>query len=502
MVALGGSADMVALIQTSLALPIVLFSLTAGAMADAFGRRRMVLVSQTCLLIVSVALALFAYLDILTPSLLLVFTFLIGSGKALNNPGWQTKVNELVPREQLSSAIALNSIGFNLARSVGPAIGGLIVATVGAFAAFVVNAVANVGVILTARRWPDAEARHSLPPERLGSAIIVGVRYMAMSPHLMRVLLRAAFFNFSAISIMALMPLVARDIIGGGPQVYGFVLGAFGVGAICGALIGVRMRSALSLEWTVRSSFLAFSLGMLAVSFSSSIIVVMLATAVTGAGWMMAQTTFNTIVQSSSPRWVVSRCHALFQTVTFGFNGLGSFIWGLVAVNSDVSNALFISSIAVFVSGMMGMVWKIVPIDITGMSEQSTWKGPEIEIDMLPVSGPVQARITYAIAEADITLFLELMLERRRYRIRDGASAWTLSRDVERKEIWYETYKTPTWAEMQRSHHRRTETSADIASNLKKLHQGGRKPSVHYELIRRPQHADPIIKHSDHSMGY
>lgn len=493
MVSLGGTADLVALIQTALALPIVLFSLPAGAIADAIGRRQMVLISQAFLLLVSIVLAVYAYLNILTPWSLLVFTFLIGSGKALNNPGWQTMVNELVPRQQLSSAIALNSVGFNLARSVGPAIGGLIVASIGAFAAFVVNALANACVIITASRWPRSTEERILPPERFGSAVLAGIRYIKMSPHLLLVLIRAAAFNFCAVALMALMPLVAHDI-GGGPKTYGFLLGGFGIGAICGALLGVRMRTTLSLEVVVRVSALLFATATIVISLCTNLAIILPATAIAGAGWLILQTTFNTTVQSSSPRWVVSRCHAILKTTTFGFNGLGSLVWGLVAHETSITTAIFYSGIAVFISTGIGLFWKLQSIDISKLALKSNWKVPEFKIDMLPISGPIKARITHNIAEEDVPTFLNLMLERRRYRIRDGASAWTLSRDIKDASLWYETFQTPTWVEMQRLHHRRTEISADIASKLRKLHRGEEKPSVQYELIRRPGSIDQDAK--------
>ncbi|MBN8933816.1 MAG: MFS transporter, partial [Rhizobium pusense] len=267
MTSLSSSENMIALVQASTSLPIMLFSLISGALADSFDRRRIMISAQLLMLTASVLLTVFAWSGWLTPWLLLFFTFMIGCGTALNNPSWQASVGEMVPREDLPAAVTLNSVGFNITRSVGPAIGGIIVAAAGAAAAFFVNALSYFTLIYALFRWQPPKYASTLPREQLLAAISAGMRYVAMSPNIGKVLVRGFLFGLSASAILALMPIVARDLVEGGPLTYGVMLGAFGVGAIGGALISARLREVLSSEWIVRVAFLgfAFSAGVTAV---------------------------------------------------------------------------------------------------------------------------------------------------------------------------------------------------------------------------------------------
>src|ERR1044072_397070 len=242
MLSIAPSPDMVALVQASTSLPIMLLSLVAGAMADNMDRRRVMVSAQIFMLLVSLALALCAWVGLIGPWTLLLFTFSIGVGSAFFAPAWQASVGDMVPRAEVPSAVALNSMGFNIARSVGPAIGGAIVAAAGAAAAFAVNAVSYVPLLAVLARWKPPARAHTLPSETLGIAMSAGIRYVAMSPHIRTVLLRAAVFGFGASSILALLPLVAKHLVSGGPLTHGLLLGAFGIGAVAGATGAARVR--------------------------------------------------------------------------------------------------------------------------------------------------------------------------------------------------------------------------------------------------------------------
>ena len=485
MTSIGGSPEMVGLVQTSLAVPIMLFSLLAGAMADTFGRRTMVLWSQSFLLIVSSALAVVTYLGMVTPWTLLIFTFLIGSGKALNNPAWQTMVRELVVPAEMPAAISLNSVGFNIARSLGPALGGAIVAAVGAFAAFVINALSNIGMIVVMARWRlEGPPRH-LPPEPVGAAMMAGIRYVAMSPHLLAVMLRAGAFNFAAISVMALMPLIARDLVQGGAEIYGLLLGSFGVGAILGAMLGGRLRAALSLEGLARVGFLSFAGATVVIGLSGNVYLTLAACAAAGASWLLTLSTFNTTVQLSSPRWVGSRSQALYQTASFGGNALGSWVWGSLAASHGNAESLFISAAVLVAGAALGLVFALRELDNTGLDQHSRWSAPKMALDILPRSGPILTTQEYVIREEDVTEFLSVMAERRRGRMRDGARQWLLARDIENPQLWIERYKTATWVETQRHHERRTLADAAITDRLRALHQGEGLPQMRHLLVRQ-----------------
>jgi MFS family permease len=501
MTSIGASADLVALVQASTTLPIMLFSLMAGAIADNFDRRQLMLASQLFLLAVSVALTLCTYFGLVTPWLLLAFTFLVGCGTAFNGPAWQSLVGEMVPRSDLPAAIALNSMGFNIARSVGPALGGFIVATVGAFAAFAVNAISYLGLIIVLARWQPARPPRVLPPETLGSAMAAGIRYVAMSPNLGAVLLRGAVFGVAAIAVQALMPLIARDLIQGGPLTYGLLLGAFGIGAVGGALLSTRLRQALSLEALVRIAFLGFAICAAVAGLSPFILLTSVAMALGGASWVLALASFNSTVQLSSPRWVVGRALALYQMATFGGMALGSWIWGMAAERLGTADALVIAAGVLLAGAALGLRLPLPELKALNLDPLDRWRPPNIAIDIVPRSGPVVITIEYVIRETDLVAFLAVMAERRRIRRRDGARHWTLLRDLENPEIWVERYHSPTWLDYVRHNQRMTQADAAIGERLRALHQGPDRPRVHRMIERQTGWPGPDLEARVHDLA-
>lgn len=494
MTTLTDSADMVALVQASTTLPIMIFSLAAGAAADNFPRRGVMLTAQFFMLAVSIGLAVAAWLDLLTPWALLGFTFLIGCGTALNNPSWQASVGDIVPRTHLPAAVALNSVGFNLTRSVGPAIGGAIVAAAGAAAAFAVNAASYLALITVLVRWrPDLPDR-ALPRERLGAAMGAGLRYVAMSPNILKVLLRAFLFGGTSIAVLALLPLVARHLVQGGPLVYGALLGAFGVGAVGGAFLQGRLRERLSSEAIVRIAFAGFAACALGLAVSGNAWTSALATAIGGACWVLALSLFNVTVQLSTPRWVVGRALALYQTAAFGGMALGSWLWGALAEAHDSPTALMIAAAGMLVGGAVGL-WLPLPgrADLN-LDPLNLWQEPRVAIDIRSRSGPIQIEVEFRIAEGDVPAFLALMAERHRIRVRDGARHWTLQRDLGDPEVWVESYQTPTWLDYVRHNHRRTHADADVTDQLRALHRGAEAPPVRRRIVRQVRFtADPPV---------
>jgi MFS family permease len=479
------SSAMVALVQASTSLPIMLFSLAAGAIADNFNRRQVMLVAQCLMLTVSAVLTLFAYLGLITPWLLLTFTFFIGCGVALNNPSWQASVGDIVPRADLPAAVALNSVGFNLTRAIGPAIGGAIVAAAGAAAAFAVNTVSYLALILVLARWHPVMQASTLPRETLGTAMTAGLRYVAMSPNIEKVLLRSFAFGLTAISILALLPLVARDLLNGGPLVYGIMLGCFGVGAIGGAFLSARLRRRLSSEWIVRFAFCGFALCAVNLALASSPWHAGPSLLVGGACWVLALSLFNVTVQLSTPRWVVGRALATYQTATFGGMALGSWLWGLTAEEYGPDKALLISCALMLAGAALGLKFALPEERALNLDPLNRWKEPPLALELKPRSGPIVIMIEYVIKEADTHAFLDAMAERRRVRGRNGARNWTLSRDLENPQSWMETYHLPTWVEYRRHNLRTTHADAVVGEKIRALHSGAEPPRVH-RMIERP----------------
>ena len=331
MTTLTDSHNMVALVQASTTLPIMVFSLAAGALADNFDRRTVMLIAQVGMMVVSLALAVLGFMGLLNPWLLLTFTFLIGCGTALFNPSWQASMGDIVPRQDLPGAITLNAMGFNMMRSVGPAVGGLIVALASAAAAFAVNAVSYIPLIFALWRWTPEHLPKRLPRENFGSAMWAGIRYVSLSPNLTTVLLRGFLFGLAAISVLALLPSVAAEYVGGGALAYGTLLGSFGLGAIGGAFLNGRVRERFSNEWIVRLACIGFAASSVALGYSRDPLLSHFALIPAGACWVLALSLFNVSIQLSSPRWVVGRALSLYQTATFGGMAAGAWVWGLSA---------------------------------------------------------------------------------------------------------------------------------------------------------------------------
>lgn len=487
------SSDMVALVQASTSLPIMLFSLASGAIADSFDRRRIMLAAQSFLLLVSAGLTLCAYLGLITPWLLLSFTFLIGCGTALNNPSWQASVGDMVPRASMPAAVALNSMSFNATRSVGPAIGGAIVAVAGAAATFAVNAVSYIPLLFVLFRWQPKQPENRLPRESLGAAMAAGLRYIVMSPDIGRVLLRSFVFGLTASAILALLPLIARDLVRGGPLTYGVMLGAFGVGAVGGAIASSRLRRVLSGEAMVRLAFIGFAFCATTCALSSTLWLSCIGLLVGGACWVIALSHFNVTVQMSTPRWVVGRALSIYQTSAFGGMALGSWIWGLTAEVHGTDIALIGAGLAMLAGAALGFLVSLPPHPELNLDPLNRWTEPHLSLDLKPRSGPISISIEYVIKEEDVPAFMTIMAERQRIRRRDGARNWTLMRDLGNPLLWIESYQTPTWLEYIRHNRRATQADATIGERLRALHSGSEPPRVRRTIERPPARTVAIV---------
>lgn len=489
-------ADMVALVQASTTLPIMVFSLASGAIADNFNRRTVMLAAQGFMLVVSVALTFAAWQGLLTPWTLLAFTFLIGCGTALNNPSWQASVGDIVPRANLPAAVALNSVGFNITRSVGPAIGGFIVAAGGAAAAFAVNCLSYLALIGVLFFWRPQIATSRLPREQLAAAMGAGLRYVAMSPNILKVLLRSFLFGLSSVAVLALLPLVARELVQGGPTLYGGLLGAFGVGAIGGAFLGGRLQAWLASEWIVRLAFVGFAICSATLALAPDAAAIALGMMLGGASWVLALALFNVTVQLSTPRWVVGRALALYQTAAFGGMAVGSWLWGVLAENNGPAAAMLMAAGASLAFGAVGFLLPLPARAELDLSPLNTWTEPDVAVPIQPRSGPIEISIEYVIDEGDIPEFLDAMEERHRIRVRDGARNWQLLRDLADPRLWIESYETPTWVEYVRHNSRRTNADAAWTERLRSMHRAPGLPAVHRRIVRQVRftHHDAVPK--------
>jgi MFS family permease len=361
MTTISGSPQLVALVQASSTIPIMLLSLFAGAIADSYDRRLVMLFAQTLMLVASAALAALDFAGYVAPWNLLFFTFLVGIGTSLNGPAWQASLRAQVPIRDLPAAVALNSIGFNLARSVGPAIGGALMAVWGASANFTVNALSYVGLIVVLLRWrPD---HHPPKREPLGHAIRNGLAFAAGDRGVRRAVIRAGAFGMLTAGLWSLMPLVARDLLHGDQGTYGIILGAFGTGSIGGAFFATTSRRILSNDHVFGLATLGFAAGAIGAATAPSTIWAIPILLVAGASWVTALSTINIVVQMSAPPAVVGRCLALYQMSAFGGLAVGAYGWGGFAEFVGVRTTLVVSGTALAASTLLGLVLPLPQVE-------------------------------------------------------------------------------------------------------------------------------------------
>jgi predicted MFS family arabinose efflux permease len=464
-------ADKVALVQTALMLPVMLISMPAGAIADMYDRRIVALVSLSISLSGATALTVLAWFGLITPNTLLAFCFVVGSGMALFGPAWQSSVSEQVPAETLPSAVALNGISYNIARSFGPAIGGIVVATAGAVAAFASNALLYLPLLVVLFLWNRTSEPSRLPRERLNRAIVSGVRYIANSPSIRIVLARTLVTGLIGGSVSALMPLVARDLLHGGAQTYGIMLGAFGMGAVIGALNIGEIRQRLSGESAVRACALSMGGAIAAVALSREPVLTAAALVVAGAVWMLAVALFNIGVQLSAPRWVAGRSLAAFQASIAGGIAIGSWGWGHLTNVAGVETALLVSAGLMVASPLLGL-WLGMPRVGARNEDAEVLADPEVRLSLTARSGPLVVEIEYRVAQDNARAFHNVMQDVQLSRQRNGAYGWSVARDIGDPELWTERYHCPTWLDYLRQRNRATQSERALHLQAIAFHIG------------------------------
>jgi MFS family permease len=333
------SHRLVAMVQVSTTLPIMLFGIFAGAIADNFDRRRVMLCAQWGMLVASAVLSLLTYLGYMNPGLLLALTLAVGTGTALNSPAWQASVRAQVGPKDLPQAIALNTIAFNLARSVGPALGGLLISLWNVSLAFLVNAVSYIAMIVVLLRWrPQVEAPVRQP---MLPAIAAGLRFCAASPPIRRILIRGAALGFGVAGYQALVPAVVRDQLHGDEIDFGLMLGSFGIGSIAAALIVAKARRRFGTEAVLGAATIAFAVAQIDLAMATDLAWALPATFVAGGAWVAGLTTINVAMQMRSPDNILGRCLSIYQAITFGGMAIGAWSWGAMADWQGLPFALY-----------------------------------------------------------------------------------------------------------------------------------------------------------------
>jgi len=488
MAGLTQDAFIVSLVQVATMLPVMLLGLPAGALADIIDRRWLLIGVNAAVTVVVAALGLLVWLDAVTPWILLIFTFLVGAGAALIAPAWQAIVPSLVPRDDLQAAISLNSVGINISRAIGPALAGIVIGIFGLAAPFWLNALSTLAVIGVLWWWrPAAGAMSTLPPEHFRSALGIGWRHVRHNRHLTATLIRSAGFFLFASAYWALLPLVARDQIATGPELYGLLLGTIGVGAVGGAFLLPRLKALLGPDKLVAAATAGTALALVLFGLARSSHIGLAAALIAGMSWIAVLAPLNVSAQVALPGWVKGRGLAVFAIVQFGAMTLGSAIWGQVANLTGLPTAHIAAAIGALICIPLLARWKLQTGADVDLTPSMHWPDPVISGDVELDRGPVQIMIEYQVAPEDREAFLAKISELSHERLRDGAYGWDIFEDAAEPGRMIETFLVSSWLEHQRQHHRVTAADQDVQAALHKFHKGAKPPIVQHMIAARPK---------------
>ena len=466
MVSLHAGPGYVALIQTAASLPYFLLALPAGSAGDIFDRRRLVLFTEVWMMAVALILAVLTMSGVTSPWLLLALTFALSAGDAFETPTWRAILPELVSKDDLAAASALNGIEFNLARAVGPAAAGIVIAVAGVSTAFVANVISFCGVIVVVAKWKRPIRKPSTPAETMRGATVAAVRYVRNSPAILTVLVRTGIILFFSSSLFALLPSVARTVderaIG-----YGLLLGCFGAGAIGGALLMRMLRARFSTEMIVSAGVVILGSAIVTITRLHRLSTLALVILVSGAAWVLFISLINALVQNLAPDWVRARVLAIFTLIYMGSFALGSAAWGGLAQHQSVPLALVCSGFGTVASASLAL-WARLPDSTADLSSWNHWRMPVIvkEVSDELLGGPVLVTIEYSVVAQLESKFVKAMHQYARVRRRDGAYKWGIYRDVEVANRFVEIFLVYSWAEHLRQHERQTKADRELEQRV------------------------------------
>jgi MFS family permease len=485
MTALTPSPLLVALMQTATSLPIFLVGLPAGALADIVDRRKLLLITVAWTCLVALALGVLALAGLMSAWTLLALTFLLGLGGALNAPAWLATVPELVEKEELPAAVALHSAGFNVARAVGPALGGFVIAAAGPAAVFLLNAAFFLGVVVVLSRWRPAHVPHDAPPEDMLGATAAGLRYVRHAPALRTVLVRTGVFTLGASALWALLPVVVRNELGLDATGYGIILGSLGAGAVGSTLFLPRLQRSLSVDTLTTAATLVFAATTLALASLRVVPLLVASMLVGGMAWLAILSSLTVAAQTTAPAWVRARAVGSYLLVFQGVMAVGSVGWGALAEQWGTGTALSVAAV-ILVGGLAATWrWPLHVVQGLDLTPSHHWPDPTLVLTPDPEDGPVLITVEYRVPTDRARDFVEAMEAMRSFRRREGAVRWDLFRDVADPDRYLETFVVVSWAEHLRQHARVTvEDQAIEARAFAYLQEGVAPVAAHLIAVR------------------
>lgn len=469
MTSLSSSALLIALMQAATSLPVFLVGILAGAVADIIDRRKMLLVTQWWMLLAAALLGILTWKGLTTPASLLALTFLLGLGNAMNAPVWQAIIPEIVGHNELAPAVALNGVGFNIARAIGPALGGLCVALMGVESVFILNAISFIAVILVIKNWKRAVPERTLPAEHLVGAIRAGLRYVRHSPELHRIFYRSGAFIFFASGLWALLPVVAKERLKLGADGYGLLLGCLGAGCLVGAALLPTTKRRFKVDVQITLASTLFGIATLILAFSNILPLLCLAMGAAGVAWLNFMSSMNVATQSAVPSWVQARAIAFYLLIVQGGLALGSTFWGFIAGQFNTHWALGAGGIGLLFGVVTRRIWPLAVINFEDLAPSVHWPEPEVIVLPEPEDGPVLVTVEYHVHPNQTTDFKRTMRQIRKIRLRDGAIRWELYQDLGNPNLYIENFTVESWGEHVRQHHRMTKGDREVQARLNKL---------------------------------
>jgi MFS family permease len=495
MISLTPSPIMVALMQTATSLPFFLLALPAGALADVVDRRRLLLVVQGWMVVAAAVLGALTLAGSTTPWSLLALTFALGLGAAMNAPAWQAITPELVSREEVPSAVALSGVGVNLARAVGPALGGFIVAAAGPAAVFLLNALSCLGIIVVLYRWQRQPRRSALPPEHLLGALRAGARFVWHAPPLRTVLARAGVFILCGSALWALLPLIARREMGLDAVGYGVLLGCLGAGAVAGAAILPRLRRRVVVDRLAIGATIVFALVAVALATVRDVTWLYAVLFVGGGAWIALMSSYNTAAQAAAPAWVRARALAVYLLVFQGGMAVGSALWGAVATRAGSPIALLLAAAGLLLGLLAAARYRLAEGARLDLTPSLHWPQPAVTVEPPAEHGPVLVTVEYRIDPMQAVDFTRAMRQVRLERLRDGAMRWGLFHDPADPARYVETFLVESWVEHLRQHERVTLADREAEVRARSLHTGPTPLTVSHLIAVREGECPPLPPH-------
>lgn len=481
MTELSPSPAIVALVQAATTLPVFCFALLAGAVADIIDRRKLLIVINIAMAVVAAIFTALVAAGLVTPVILLLFTFLLGTGFAFMAPAWQAIVPSLVSRPDLPAAVSLNSMGINISRAIGPALAGFLIVAVGLTVPFALNVLSLLCIIAALIWWRPAPAPHqTLPPEHVLGAVRAGLRFAANSAALQQTLVRAVAFFLFASAYWAMLPLIAKTVLGGGAALYGVLLACVGAGAVLGALIMPRIRKRLGADRTVAAGSLGTALVLVLFAITPNEIVAGLAAGVGGVCWIAVLSSLNVSAQTALPNWVRARGLSVFLTAFFGTMTLGSLVWGQVAENYGIPVALIAAAVGIAIGVPVTRRAKLGIGETVDFTPSMHWPEPTSAPTEGAEDRPVMIQIRYAVPDENRGAFTAAMADLASARRRLGGFGWSLMEDLEVRGHFVETWREASWTNHLRHHARVSESDRVLQEEIRALLVEGSEPEVHH----------------------